>query len=189
MVNAYMRITLLGLLIFSLASCGSTAYPGKDLTYNPSRAKASRTTISRSAGPSAPARRTAAVSETRENLINYAKRHLGTPYRYGGKDPSGFDCSGFTQFVYRTQGLQLPANSRGQAEYGSKLNPYRAQPGDLIIFEDGGKVRHVGLIVDAGPGSIQMIHASSSQGVVIEDVMRSPYWKKRVAYAVSVLGS
>jgi len=129
------------------------------------------------------------LSQTRESLVEYAKRHLGTPYRYGGKDPSGFDCSGFTQYVYRTQGLLLPSHSRGQSEFGKRLEPHRAKPGDLIIFKESGKVKHVGLIVTADHGSLRMIHASTSRGVVLEDVEQSSYWKKQLAYAVSVLGS
>jgi cell wall-associated NlpC family hydrolase len=130
-----------------------------------------------------------AVSGKRAELLSSAKKYVGTPYRYGGKDPSGFDCSGFTQYVYRTQGLSLPPNSASQASSGKRLSPLQAKPGDLLIFREAGRVKHVGMIVDKDHSSLKMIHASSSRGVIIEDVLDSNYWKKRMAYAVSVLGS
>ena len=194
MVNVSVRISLLVLIIFSIVSCAGPSRTGRDYTRNHSRAKTyrsnpSRQPASRTTSTASVTKNKMPVSEARQSLIDYAKKHLGTPYRYGGKDPSGFDCSGFTQYVYRTQGLTLPPNSSAQSKFGNRISPFRAKPGDLIIFEDRGRVQHVGMIVSATPGGVEMIHASSSQGVVIENVTQSSYWKKRMAFAVSVLGS
>lgn len=197
MKNVYSLITLLGIAIFSLTSCASSQYASRDFTANHSRAKKSHTRStgkrvnSNTPGTNAENRTVATrkVSGKRAELLSSAKKYVGTPYRYGGKDPSGFDCSGFTQYVYRTQGLKLPANSASQAKYGKRKAPLQGKPGDLLIFREGGKVKHVGMIVDNNRYTLKMIHASSSRGVIIEDVMNSSYWKKRMAYAVSVLGS
>lgn len=129
------------------------------------------------------------TSGDRIALLEVAKEHVGTPYRYGGKVPGGFDCSGFMHYVFRSQNVVLPPNSSAQSRVGNRINPKEAQPGDLLIFTTKGKVNHVGMVVENTQGSLQMIHASSSQGIIVEDVLRSAYWIDRLAYAVNVLGS
>jgi cell wall-associated NlpC family hydrolase len=129
------------------------------------------------------------ASGERIALLEAAKAHVGTPYRFGGKAPGGFDCSGFTHYVFRSQNVTLPPNSSAQSRVGNRINPKEAQPGDLLIFTTKGKVNHVGMVVENTQGSLQMIHASSSQGIIVEDVLRSEYWTNRLAYAVNVLGS
>jgi cell wall-associated NlpC family hydrolase len=94
------------------------------------------------------------------------QKYLGTPYVYGGADPSGFDCSGFVMYVYAQFGISLPHSVSGQAARGSKISPADALPGDLVIMSGhDGIYMGNGLIMDApragGVVSIRPIWTSS----------------------------
>jgi cell wall-associated NlpC family hydrolase len=88
-------------------------------------------------------------------IVNKAYQYLGVPYVWGGSSPSGFDCSGFTQYVFKSQGVNLPRVSRGQAAVGSYVSIANAQPGDILYFGQS-SVTHVGIYI----GNNKMIHAS-----------------------------
>ena len=119
-------------------------------------------------------------------LINYAKKWLGTDYSYGGgnmKGPSrginqgrniiGFDCSGLVQQVYNHFGIKLPSVSRDQSKYGKAVNSKNARPGDLVFFSSRGlPVGHVGIYLGNG----QMLEAPRT-GL---KVRVGPVWKKGV---------
>lgn len=102
-------------------------------------------------------------------VIPTAERYLGTPYRYGGTSPiTGFDCSGFVQYVFARNKVKLPRTSRQQAKVGTAM-PHRIAslaPGDLVMFaERGAPISHVAIYA----GHNQIIHASSSGGEVRYD--------------------
>ena len=123
----------------------------------------------------------------RVELVNFAQNHVGIPYKPGGMDKKGFDCSGFTTFVYAKFGQQLPRTARDQ-ERASKTVPLKqAQPGDLVFFSSGNDINHVGIVVANQGGAIKMVHASTSQGIVITDIESSSYWSKRIRSAGSYL--
>lgn len=99
-----------------------------------------------------------ATRETREqvSVVRFARRLLGVRYAYGGTTPtSGFDCSGFTRFVYSHFGVTLPHSSFGQYALGRRVARARLRPGDLVFFDGLG---HVGLYVGRG----LFIHAPHS---------------------------
>lgn len=96
----------------------------------------------------------------RSEVVNIAKRYLGTPYRWGASGPDAFDCSGFTSFVYRQVGVSLPHSSRAQIGVGERVSRADLQPGDLVFF--GSPIRHVGIYVGGG----QYIHAPRTGDVV-----------------------
>jgi cell wall-associated NlpC family hydrolase len=107
-------------------------------------------------------------------LITTAKKYLGVPYQWGGESPStGFDCSGFVQYVFARYGITLPRVSRAQSTIGTPINFTDLQPGDLIFFsmESNRIVNHVGIYI----GNDQFINASCSKGVTIYPI--GPYWE------------
>ena len=123
----------------------------------------------------------------RNKIEDFAKRQLGAKYKYAGKDPRGFDCSGFTSYVFKEFDVNLSASSRLQAQQGKKVNLKWVQKGDLLFFGSGGKITHVALVVDNANAGIYVIHSTTSRGVIIENISRSAYWKKRIMFARNVL--
>jgi len=109
-------------------------------------------------------------------LVGTALSLRGAPYRNGGSDPSGFDCSGFTQYVFGQYGISLPRDVREQYRFGKSVKPEELTAGDLIFFTttDPG-VSHVAIAV----GGDEFIHAPSSAGVVRVEHLSSTYWAPR----------
>lgn len=99
-------------------------------------------------------------------LITSSKKWLGTPYQYGGTSPSGVDCSGFVVNVYNDLGYKLPRTSSEQYQFARKVTSTQKNVGDLVFFRRGSDIGHVGIYV----GSNKMIHASTSKGVIIQDL-------------------
>ncbi len=97
-----------------------------------------------------------------QNIVEYAKNFIGVPYVYGGSSPSGFDCSGFVKFVYSYFGVSLPRTSYSQMSSGYAVSTSDLQPGDILVFRDGG---HVGIYVGDG----MYIHAPNSGRTVSID--------------------
>ena len=100
----------------------------------------------------------------------------GAPYRSGGADPQGFDCSGFTQYVFSRQGLGLPRAARDQFQLGQAVKTRDIAPGDLLFFtttEHGAS--HVGIAISSG----EFVHAPSSTGVVRVERIDGAYWARR----------
>lgn len=120
------------------------------------------------------------ASEQRKAMIKYAQKQLGVPYVFGGTDPKGFDCSGFTSYVFKEFKVELPRRAIDQYKSAEKIKEKQAQKGDLIFFDNGGGISHVGIVVSDIGESIEFIHASSSQGIVITKLESSDYWKKRL---------
>lgn len=107
------------------------------------------------------------MSASASRLLGAADKYVGTPYVWGGTTPNGFDCSGFTQYVFAKQGVRLPRTSREQAQVGTALSPeWRAvAPGDLVMFAENGQISHVAIYA----GRNRIIHSSSSGGGVRYD--------------------
>jgi cell wall-associated NlpC family hydrolase len=88
------------------------------------------------------------VAVEQAQIVRFARHYLGVPYAYGGTSPaSGFDCSGFTRFVYAHFGIALPHYSGGQFVLGRQVSRGRLRPGDLLFFDGVG---HVGLYIGHG---------------------------------------
>jgi len=122
--------------------------------------------------------------ETRQQIIAAALGQLGRPYVYGGRDPSGFDCSGLVQYAYAEAGLAAPRDTRSQRDAGERIAFDEAQPGDLLFyrFEHSGGL-HVGLYLGDG----RMIHAPASGRQVSLVEVDAPVWKRRFLDTIRLL--
>lgn len=121
---------------------------------------------------------TAAVSKSGNSLISYAYKFIGKPYVWGAEGPKSFDCSGFTQYVYKAFGVSLPHYTGSQIGKGSSVSRSNLSQGDLVFFNtDGSSVSHVGIYIGDG----EFIHASSgSRKVTVSNLGQSYYNSKYV---------
>lgn len=110
---------------------------------------------------------------TAQQIIDNAKKLLGTPYVWGGTTPKGFDCSGFVQYVFNQSGINLPRTTTEQYKVGTYVAKSNLQPGDLVFLQNTYRegISHVGIYIGDG----KMIHASSSKGVVTSSLSTSYY--------------
>jgi cell wall-associated NlpC family hydrolase/LysM repeat protein len=111
------------------------------------------------------------------DLVRSAYSYRGTPYRYGGSARGGFDCSGFTSYLYRQKGISLPHSARAQAKMGQKVDKGNLKAGDLVFFHTVTPgISHVGMYVGDG----KFVHASSRRsGGVRIDSLNSGYYSQR----------
>lgn len=109
-------------------------------------------------------------------VVATALEFRGVPYVNGGTDPSGFDCSGFVQYVFGRHGTQLPREVHDQYRTGRRVDVNEVRPGDLLFFQTIGRgASHVGVAIGGG----QFVHAPSSRGVVRVERYDSSYWSSR----------
>lgn len=123
------------------------------------------------------------TSSTSTDILNYANKYLGNPYRPGGKGPQYFDCSGFTAYVFGAFGHKLGASSADQDRNVPHIHDTKKlQKGDLVFFEGrpkNGKVGHVGIVTTISPnGDFKFIHASTTSGVIVSS-SKEPYYASR----------
>lgn len=125
-----------------------------------------------------------------EELIASAKRYIGVPYRRGQSSPNGFDCSGFTSYVYKKLGIQLTRTSRSQYTEGRPVaDVTQLRKGDLVFFgARRASVGHVGIVTDVNPDSrsFKFIHASTSQGIRVSS-SNEAYYSRRYVGARRIL--
>lgn len=118
--------------------------------------------------------------ELRDEVIMIASKHIGTPYVWAGSSPDGFDCSGFTSYVMKKNGKDLPRRAVDQYDASVKIKKKNVEKGDLVFFNNGSGVSHVGIVISEKGEPLRMIHSSSSKGIIITDVSKSEYWSKRL---------
>ena len=138
---------------------------------------ASNSSSTAAASSSAPeAAPTVSNTSTAQQIVEFAKRYIGYPYVWGGTSPAGFDCSGFTTYVYKQFGYSLNRTANAQASNGYAVSKADLAPGDLVLFtrtySSSVPVTHVGIYIGNG----QFIHAAnSSTGVVISSLSEGYY--------------
>ncbi|MFE4714609.1 C40 family peptidase [Paenibacillus sp. NPDC056722] len=110
---------------------------------------------------------------------------LGTSYKTGGTSTAGFDCSGFTTYVYKSIGISLPRTSQSQYNAGTSISRSQMRPGDLVFFNTlGNGVSHVGIFVGNG----KFAQSSSSHGVIISSLSEK-YWADRYIGAKRIMST
>jgi peptidoglycan DL-endopeptidase LytE len=119
-----------------------------------------------------------------DQVVRTAQHLLGVPYMWGGTTPRGFDCSGFTQYVFAKNGIHLPRMSRDQAKVGKPVAKSQLKKGDLVLFGNTYHhgISHIGIYVGNG----KFIEASSSRGVILAS-LSNPYWKAHYVGARDVI--
>ena len=124
-------------------------------------------------------------SEGKE-VVEFAKKYLGYKYVAGGSSPStGFDCSGFTTYVFRNFGVSLNRSSKDQIKNGMAVSKSNLQPGDIVIFKNQGKtaIGHVGIYIGSG----NFIHAANKKEGVVITALSSSYYSQRYVEARRVI--
>lgn len=123
---------------------------------------------------------------TGDQVVTYARKFLGVPYKLGASGPSRFDCSGFTTYVYNHFGYKITPFTGAQFKEGRPVHGYsELQKGDLVFFGKRGSVRdigHVGIVVsvDHNRGSFRFIHASTSGGVTESESTQAYYMMRYI---------
>lgn len=128
-----------------------------------------------------PSRLTKLPLDPAKRLVRTALSMRGFPYRFGGTTKKGFDCSGFTKYLYsEVKGVDIPRTAAAQFKYGQKVAGKDLKPGDLLFFSTRGrKVGHVGVYIGNG----KMVHAANPRAGVKEDKLFGGYWGKRLVGA------
>ena len=109
--------------------------------------------------------------------LDTARKMLGVPYRSGGTDPNGFDCSGLVQYAFSRTGVKLPRTSRDIFRSSQLIDPKKLQSGDLVFFAiSKSTISHVGIYDDRN----RFIHAPSSGKGVSYASLENSYWRKRL---------
>jgi len=109
------------------------------------------------------------VARTAQGLV-------GTPYRYGGATPRGFDCSGLVYYAYGQAGMRVPRSTEAQYAATSRVRAGEAVPGDVLFFRIEGKPSHVGIYLGNG----RFVHAPSSGKQVTYASLDDDYWNARL---------
>lgn len=160
-MRKYIFFVLLPLLIFSCAGAKK------------------RKSVSKSKGAKVQA------SSEAQKAVKAAFSYEGTKYKYGGTTKKGIDCSGLMCVAYKEAGVVIPRTSRDQAQFGKRKYIGELIKGDLVFFRakpGSKKITHVGMISRINEGKVYFIHASSSRGV-IEDELTSSYYRTRYVSA------
>jgi len=121
------------------------------------------------------------------SLIEYAESLDGSPYKWGGTTPEGFDCSGFIQHIYSHFGINIPRMPADMAAISEKVDIKDLKPGDLVYFKgsnkDSDEIGHVAMVVEKTTDGFKFIHSTSSKGVIVSDINQYDYWISRYLFA------
>jgi cell wall-associated NlpC family hydrolase len=127
-------------------------------------------------------------TELRQSAVALGLQQRGTRYRYAGRAPGGFDCSGFTHYVLKNYNVNVSPASRIQCNEGIAVDLTSAKAGDLVFFSrNGRRVSHVAMVTRNEEGQIYIVHSTSSRGVIEENLSTSKYWKPKILFARDVI--
>lgn len=133
---------------------------------------------------------TESTSSKADKVVQKARSFTGTPYKLGGENMNGIDCSGLVMVSFKAAGVVLPRTCAEQNQRGNIVDKNKVRKGDLIFFsfDKAGKpgANHVGIIVSNKDGEIKFIHASTKKGVT-ENTLNEPYYQKGFLHCKRVL--
>ena len=170
-------------------ACGSTGavprpFPTPKSATPPSPTPTSPTPTSPPSAGATSATSRSGTSPIAYSIAGTALSLRGAPYRNGGSDPSGFDCSGFVRYVFSQHGVTVPRTVTDLFRAGRQVSGNQVEPGDLVFFSTVAPgASHVGIAL----GGDQFVHAPSSTGEVRVERMSAPYWATRFVGARRVL--
>ncbi len=156
------NFALILLLLFCLTSCKSSKRAiSKKSTYSVS------TTVDNKKVP------LLTTDSVINSVINYAKQFDGVKYKYGGTSNKGMDCSGLVTTAFKSEQILLPRTTEDLSVAGNWVDLKEVEKGDLLFFatkKNKRKINHVGLVIEARPGYVQFIHATTSAGVIVSNL-------------------
>jgi cell wall-associated NlpC family hydrolase len=134
-----------------------------------------------SAGPALAAPELTPEPDDGAQVAALAEQYVGSPYRWGGASPAGFDCTGFVMWVFSQFGVALPHNEAGQLASGARVNTNELEPGDVLVFANTYRagLSHVGIYVGDG----QFVHAADERHGVTVSALWDGYWAPRLVGA------
>jgi len=161
--NTYMKLytpTIIGslMLVLFLTGCGN--YPVRETNYT--------------------FQQRPILAEEKQTIVYSAMQLIGTPYRFGGTNNNGVDCSGLVYLAYQNAGIQVPRTSLQQFRHSDRVHMSQLQPGDLVFFKlDRSPVSHVGIYI----GDDRFIHAPRTGKFVEYASLDNSFWKERLTGA------
>jgi hypothetical protein len=128
--------------------------------------------------------------QLRTRLVSQAAQQIGSRYR-GGKQSraEGFDCSGLIFYAFQKVDISTARISRQLAKDAKRIPLKEAKPGDLLFFGYKGSIGHVGMVAQNDTSGVSMIHASTSRGVVKENISKQKYWLPRLQFAGDMIAT
>lgn len=170
------KLLALGLMSIVIVFAGCSSAPQKPAatSHANNEAKTPTKTYKRS---------TPVKYSTGHQIVSIAESLIGSPYKYGGASPNGFDCSGLVYYTHRQLNITVPRTTKLQARHSGNKNLAAAKPGDILFFRIyGDNVSHVGIYA----GNDQFIHAPKSGKFVSYANINEPYWRQRLIKVASL---
>lgn len=127
--------------------------------------------------------------QKRNSLIKEGQNLIGINYQFAGRNPqSGFDCSGFIEYIFGKIGIKVTGSAKDISRMGKTIRWQDSKAGDLIFFGKTQKeIDHVGMVVINTAHQLVMIHSSSQIGISEVNILTSPYWNSRLLFSKSII--
>jgi probable lipoprotein NlpC len=124
---------------------------------------------------------------SRDRVVATARKELGDSYKFAASGPERWDCSGLTHHSYSKAGINIERSSNGISKMVGGIELKDAKKGDLIFYKKDGRVFHVSIITEHSEDNLWVVHSTTSRGVIEEDILKSPYWEKKIYKVISLV--
>ena len=185
------------LILVLIISCSKTTYIAEDFYYTvddkKSPNKNNKIINVNSIDRQTEKKETQSGTKKVDAVIEFGKKFIGVPYKWGGNTPQGFDCSGFINYIFNNNGYNLHGNAPVIATLCDKIEKKNLKKGDLVFFKGSNindqSIGHVALVISVNGDDFEMIHATTSKGVMINSFLQYDYWKTRFLFAGRIKGN